>query len=102
MSQRVQLKDDYLENRLVRRRIVLSAVFVLILIMSVVGRLFVLQIKEYEHFATLSESNRVRIKALPPARGLIFDRNGVVMANNLPSYRLEIIHEQAGDIESTL
>ena len=102
MSQRVQLKDDYLENRLVRRRIILSAVFVLILIMMVVGRLFVLQINEYEHFATLSESNRVRIKALPPTRGLIFDRNGVVMANNLPSYRLEIIHEQTGDIESTL
>ncbi|MCP4429776.1 MAG: penicillin-binding protein 2 [Gammaproteobacteria bacterium] len=102
MSQRIQLKDDYLENRLIRRRIILSAAFVLILILLVLGRLFVLQINEYEHFTTLSESNRVRIKALPPTRGLIFDRNGVVMANNLPSYRLEIIHEEAGDLESTL
>ena len=102
MSQRVQLKDDYLENRLIRRRIILSAIFVLILILMVLGRLFVLQINDYEHFTTLSESNRVRIKALPPTRGLIFDRNGVVMANNLPSYRLEIIHEQVGDLDSTL
>lgn len=102
MSQRVQLKDDYLENRLIRRRIILSAIFVLILILMVLGRLFVLQINDYEHFTTLSESNRVRIKALPPTRGLIFDRNGVVMANNLPSYRLEIIHEQVGDLESIL
>ncbi len=102
MSQRVHIKDDYLENRLIRRRIVLSALFVLVLILLVLGRLFVLQINDYEHFTTLSESNRVRIKALPPTRGLIFDRNGVVMANNLPSYRLEIVYEQVGDLESTL
>lgn len=102
MSQRVQLKDDYLENRLIRRRIILSALFVLVLVLMVLSRLYVLQINDYEHFTTLSESNRVRIKALPPTRGLIFDRNGVVVANNLPSYRLEIIHEQVGDLESTL
>ncbi len=102
MSQRVHLKDDYLENRLIRRRIILSAIFVLVLILLVLGRLFVLQINDYEHFTTLSESNRVRIKALPPTRGLIFDRNGVVMANNLPSYRLEIVYEQISDLESTL
>lgn len=102
MTQRVQLKDDYQENRLIRRRIILSAIFVLVLILMVLGRLFVLQINDYEHFTTLSESNRVRIKALPPTRGLIFDRNGVVLANNLPSYRLEIIHEQVGDLETVL
>lgn len=102
MIQRVHLKDDYLENRLIRRRIILSALFVLVLILLVLGRLFVLQINDYEHFTTLSESNRVHLKALPPTRGLIFDRNGVVMANNLPSYRLEIVHEQVGDLESTL
>jgi penicillin-binding protein 2 len=65
-------------------------------------RLYVLQVVDYEHFSTLSDSNRVRIKALPPARGLIFDRNGVVMAKNLPAYRLEIIREQVDDIEDTL
>lgn len=102
MSHRVHIKDDFLENRLIRRRIILSAAFVLVLILLVLGRLFVLQINDYEHFTTLSESNRVRIKALPPTRGLIFDRNGVVMANNLPSYRLEIVHEQVGDLEATL
>ena len=102
MSPRVQLKDDYLESRLIRQRLILSAVFVLILIVTVLGRLYVLQISEYEHFTTLSESNRVRIKALPPTRGLIFDRNGVVMANNLPSYRLEIVHEEVDDIDATL
>ncbi len=102
MAPRVQLKDDYLESRLIRRRLVLSAVFVLVLIVMVVIRLYVLQVSDFEHFTTLSDSNRVRIKALPPTRGLIFDRNGVVMANNLPSYRLEIVHEEVDDIELTL
>ncbi len=102
MSKREQLKDDYLENRLIRRRLVLAAVFAAILLGLVLGRLYQLQVVEYEHFTTLSDSNRVRIKALPPTRGLIFDRNGVVMANNLPAYRLEIVLEQVSDLEQTL
>ncbi len=102
MSKREQLKDDYLENRLIRRRLVLAAIFTVILMGLVLGRLYVLQVVEYEHFSTLSDSNRIRIKALPPTRGLIFDRNGVVMANNLPTYRLEIVREQVEDLDATL
>jgi penicillin-binding protein 2 len=102
MSKREQLRDDYLENRLIRRRIVLSAMIIVALLTLVLGRLYVLQVVEYEHFSTLSDSNRVRIKALPPTRGLIFDRNGVVMANNLPAYRLEIVREQVSDLDATL
>jgi penicillin-binding protein 2 len=102
MSKRVQLKDDYLEFHLIRRRLVVSAVVVLVLLATLLIRLYVLQVVDYEHFATLSDSNRVRIRALPPARGLIFDRNGVVIAKNLPAYRLEIIREQVDDIEDTL
>lgn len=102
MSPRVHLRDDYLESRLIRRRLIFSAVFIFVLITLVLGRLYVLQIVDYDHFSTLSDSNRVRIKALPPTRGRIFDRNGVVMANNLPSYRLEIVREQVDDIDLTL
>ena len=102
MSKREQLKDDYLENRLIRRRLVLAAVFTVVLLSIVLGRLYVLQVMEHEHFSTLSDSNRVRIKALAPTRGLIFDRNGVVMADNLPAYRLEIVREQVKDLDATL
>jgi len=102
MPKRVHLKDDHLEYRLIRRRLVVSAIIVLVLLLTLLIRLYVLQVVDYEHFSTLSDSNRVRIKALPPARGLIYDRNGVVMANNLPAYRLEIIREQVDDIEDTL
>ena len=102
MSKREQLKDDYLENRLIRRRLALAAFFAAFFLCLVLGRLYQLQIVDHEHFSTLSDSNRVRIKALPPPRGLIYDRNGVVMANNLPAYRLEIVREQVGDLEETL
>jgi len=102
MSNRVHLKDDHLEYRLIRQRLVVSAAIILVMIVTLLIRLYVLQVVDYEHFATLSDSNRVRIKALPPARGLIFDRNGVVMAKNLPAYRLEIIRELVDDIEDTL
>jgi penicillin-binding protein 2 len=102
VAKRIQLKDDYLESRLVRRRIVLSALIILAMLSIVLVRLYHLQIVEHEHFSTLSDSNRIRIKALPPARGLIFDRNGVILANNLPAYRLEIVREQVDDIEDVL
>ena len=102
MSKREQLKDDYLENRLIRRRLVWAAAFTVILLSMVLGRLYQLQVVEHEHFSTLSDSNRVRIKALPPTRGLIFDRHGVVMADNLPAYRLEIVREQVTDLDATL
>jgi len=102
MFKRVHLKDDFLESRLIRRRLVVSAGIVLVLIGIVVARLYVLQIVDYEHFSTLSDSNRIRIRALPPTRGLIYDRNGVVMANNLPAYRLEIVREQVEDMDETL
>lgn len=102
MTKRERLRDDYLENRLIRRRLVLSAIIIVVMLSLVLGRLYVLQVVDYEHFSTLSDSNRVRIKALPPTRGLIYDRNGLVMADNLPAYRLEIVREQIADLDATL
>jgi len=102
MAYREQLKDNYLETRLIQRRLIVAALIVLVLMSIVLGRMYVLQVVEYEHFATLSNSNRVRLKALPPTRGLIYDRNGVVLADNLPAYRLEIVREQVDDLNQTL
>ncbi len=102
MLKREQLKDDHLEHRLIRHRLIFTAVAAVVLLSLVVGRLYVLQVVEYDHFVTLSDSNRIRLKALPPTRGLIFDRHGVVMADNLPAYRLEIVREQVGDLDATL
>lgn len=102
MAYREKLKDNYLETRLVRNRLIASALIVFVLMMVVLVRLYILQVVEHEHYSTLSNSNRVSLKALPPTRGLIYDRNGIVMADNLPAYRLEIIREQVDDLDQTL
>ena len=102
MATREQLKDEYSETRLIQRRLVVAAIIVFVALVIVSTRLYVLQVVDHDHFATLSNSNRVRLKAMPPSRGLIFDRNGVVLADNLPAYRLEIIREQVEDLDETL
>jgi len=72
------------------------------LIGIVVARLVQLQVYDYELFAEQSQGNRYRIEAVPPTRGLIFDRRGRVLAENLPAYQLELIPEQVNDLDDTL
>ena len=69
---------------------------------AVVARLVQLQVFDYEMFAEQSQGNRFRIEAVPPTRGLIFDRKGRVLAENLPAYQLELIPEQVDDLGDTL
>ena len=99
---RESLKDHGQEQRTFNVRIIVAAIGALLLTLFVVTRLVVLQVLNYEHFQTLSTGNRIRIEALPPTRGLIFDRNGVLLAENLPAYQLELIPEQAADIDDVL
>lgn len=102
MQYRERLKDNLLESFLIQRRLIIASIIVLLLLSTLVVRLYQLQVVEFRHFATLSTSNRVRIQAIPPNRGLIYDRNGVVMADNLPTYRLELVSEQIDDLDKTL
>ena len=97
-----KVKDHVAEARLFSRRALVALAFVLIALLTLIGRLAQLQVMQHEHFITLSESNRVRLQPLPPTRGLIFDRNGVLLADNLPSHRLEVTPEQTQDLEKTL
>jgi len=102
MSTRFTLKDPARESRLINDRLIFSAIFVGILFSVVMVRLAILQVVEHEHFDFLSNRNRVDIEALPPQRGLIYDRNGVVLAENIPTFSLELIPEKVEDIETTL
>lgn len=102
MARRITLKDHLQESRLFLRRTLAAALVAFLLLLALLGRLAYLQIVSHEHFRTLSEDNRVRIEPVPPTRGLIFDRNGVLLAENLPSYRLDIVPEEVDDLEATL
>jgi penicillin-binding protein 2 len=96
------IKDVHSERRLFISRVVLSIVVSLLLIGTVVARLVQLQVVDHELFSEKSQGNRVRIEPVPPIRGLVFDRKGRVIAENLPAYQLELIPEQVGDIDDTL
>jgi penicillin-binding protein 2 len=83
----VSLHDRHLELQVYRNRVVIAAVCCLLAVMLLVVRLFVLQISQHDVFSTLSQNNRLRIEPVPPNRGLIYDRNGVVLAENRPTFR---------------
>ncbi|MBR9842936.1 MAG: penicillin-binding protein 2 [Rhodobacteraceae bacterium] len=61
-----------------------------------------LQVEQADQYRLLAEENRINIRLLPPARGEIFDRNGVPLAVNQPSYRITIVREDAGDVEQVI
>ena len=95
MSQPIRLKDHEKDSRLVRGRVVVGAFVVVGLICVLLARLYYLQVVQYEYHSTLSENNRVHVRPLPPPRGLIFDRNGVVIADNRPSFSLSMTRERS-------
>ena len=82
------IKDHHSETQLFGSRIILSIVVAILLLGTVVARLVQLQVVDHELFAEKSQGNLVRIEAVPPIRGLIFDRKGRVIAENLPTYQL--------------
>jgi penicillin-binding protein 2 len=96
------LRDHWREQRMFLGRIVAAGVITVVLSGLVVYRLVDLQIVHFEHFSRLSQGNRVRLEPVPPVRGLLFDRNGQLLAENQPVYQLELIPEQVRDIEATL
>jgi len=102
MFNRSLIKDHYQEALIFKRRALIAAVFSLVLIGVLLLRLLDLQYFEHSHFKTLSENNRVRLMSIAPNRGLIYDRNGVVLAENRPSYRLEIVPEQIDDMDKVI
>ncbi len=102
MSQPIRLKDHEKDARLVRNRVVVGAVAIMLLICVLIARLYYLQIIQYDYHSTLSENNRVHVQPIPPTRGLIFDRNGVIVADNRPSFSLSMTRERAGNWQEVL
>jgi penicillin-binding protein 2 len=93
-SSRPALVNDHeLRERLLKRT-VLAAVLVLSALLALAGRYWYLQVPKYQQYVSRSNENRLRLHALPPSRGLIYDRQGVVLADNRPAYRLEIVPER--------
>ena len=98
MPPAITIKDDARESELflLRVRTALGVLFLCALLL--VGRMVQLQLVDYDHFKTLSDDNQISILPIAPTRGLIFDRNGILLAQNTPTYTLEVVPEAVEDM----
>ncbi|MCC7517193.1 MAG: hypothetical protein IT470_07640, partial [Pseudomonadales bacterium] len=95
-------KDTNSERHGFNRRMRICLVMVVVLTIVLLARYYQLQIVSHEHFTTQSDANRIHAMAIPPARGVIQDLEGVVLAQSKPSFTLEIIKERVQDMDYTL
>jgi penicillin-binding protein 2 len=99
-SRPARIKNYFAENRLFTVRSVIAGIVAGVLLLAVAGRLFYLQVLRYDYYSTLSQGNSIRTEPIPPSRGLILDRHGVVLADNLPAFNVELVREQVGDLKA--
>ena len=97
-----QFKDHQREAKLFRNRVVVMAVFMLLLVGTLVYRYYDLQIVNHEEYATQSDRNRVHVQPVPPTRGLIFDRNGKLLADNKASFTLSVTGSNPVELDNTI
>lgn len=102
MNHYVELKNHQREIYYFRLRLILSLGFVGLMLLVLLLRFFYLQVFRHEYFSTLSESNRIYVVPIVPNRGLILDRNGVVMAQNYSGYTLEIASNKVRDLDGLI
>jgi penicillin-binding protein 2 len=102
MPEPIPIKDHEKENRLVNKRLMACSLLVAAITCALVVRLYILQVVEFDYHSTISENNRVHVLPITPTRGLIYDRNGVLLADNRPSYNLILTRERATDVKGEL
>ena len=84
------------------RRTLLVGALQLSVITALGARMRYLQVKEAEKFRLLAEENRINMRLLPPARGIMFDRDGRPVASNVPNYRILLVREDTEDVDQVL
>jgi penicillin-binding protein 2 len=85
-----------------RRRLEAAGYGAVLLFLLLAGRFVWLQVIQYDHYHALAENNRIALVPAPPPRGAIYDRNGVVLAQNDTAFTLEITPHRAGNVEAVL
>ncbi|MEQ1069912.1 penicillin-binding protein 2 [Acinetobacter lwoffii] len=102
MKQHFPLKNAQQEKRIYRSRVLISMGIVIFFMLLLVSRYAYLQLFNFESFTTASDENRIRLQPLPPARGYIYDRNGVLLADNYPVFTATLSRADVQDIDQTL
>lgn len=99
---RQHIRDHSAEANLFARRCLIALLIAVAMLGVVVSNLYSLQVTQHEDYQTRSNGNRIKILPVAPNRGLIYDRNGILLAENRPVFSLELIPEQIDDVEATV
>ncbi|MFV2002537.1 MAG: penicillin-binding protein 2 [Paracoccaceae bacterium] len=95
-------KDNQASARTISRRAMILGASQAALVAALVARMRYMQVNQADQYRLLAEENRINIRLIAPARGIIFDRNGETIAQNEQNYRIVIVREDAGDIDATI
>lgn len=96
------LKQPHVERRIFQQRLWISVLIVVLCFALLLGRYFYLQVIQHGYYTELAEKNRIKRNRIKASRGLIYDRNGVLLADNVTAYRLFVTPEKAENIEQQL
>ncbi len=98
----IEIRDSERELDRFRRRLAMLGIFVLALFSLLFLRFLYLQVVQHGHYSTLADANRISVLPIAPHRGIIVDRNGVMLAHNYSAYTLEITPSKVADLETTI
>ncbi|MGL5781709.1 MAG: penicillin-binding protein 2, partial [Plesiomonas shigelloides] len=99
---RTHFRDHSSESALFFRRAIVAFIGILLLSGVLVANLYHLQVQNYEDYQTRSNDNRIKLLPIPPSRGLIYDRNGILLAENRTVFQLEMVPEKVDSVDKTL
>ncbi|NOI24257.1 penicillin-binding protein 2 [Vibrio mediterranei] len=99
---RSQIRDHQAEARLFKSRAVVAFVFIIAMMLVLVANLYNIQVNQYQDYKTRSNDNRIKVVPIAPNRGLIYDRNGILLAENRPVFNLEITPEKVKNMDETI
>jgi len=102
LRKRSQIRDYKAEARLFTSRAFVAFAGIIVMMSLLVINLYNIQVNQYQDYKTRSNDNRIKVVPIAPNRGLIYDRNGVLLAENRPVFNLEIIPEKIKDMDNTL
>lgn len=102
MALRPTIKNHIQETNLYRNRTVLVGIMVILMLLLLLLRVAYLQVMKFQDYQTLSNQNRIKLEPLAPNRGLIYDKNGVLLADNRSVFSLELVPERVDNMDETL
>lgn len=102
VQKRIPIKDHSAEANLFMRRSFIAMLLVIVMMLVLLSNLYYLQVERFDDYQTRSNGNRIKVLPVAPNRGLIYDRNGLLLAENRPVFSLDIVPEEIDNLEQTL